>query len=99
VFGVREPDLYVKRVRSRFAVRLDRPYRYRVVETRQTGEEIEGAWVERDSWAEMLDVTTPATSLPQEVDSTAVADTAAADAEAVTADTSTAALLLPVRQR
>lgn len=99
VFGQSQPDLYVSRPRSRFGVRVDRPYRYRVIEIRQTGEEIEHPWVERDSWAEMLDVTTPAGSLPEEPDSAASSDTVRAEPEGVGADTTAARPWLPALQR
>jgi hypothetical protein len=75
-FGLAQPDLYVSRPRSRFALRLDRPYRYRLLEVRRDGELIEHAWQERESWAEMLDVTTPADSLDREGDPPAPAGAA-----------------------
>jgi len=61
VFERSAPDLYVHSLRFPFAVRLDRPYRYRVIELSEDGSLAEGKWVEVDSWARPLDVT----SVPQ----------------------------------
>jgi hypothetical protein len=51
------PELFARSVRFPVAVRLDRPYRYRVIEARPDGSELAGAWLDRDSWAQILDVT------------------------------------------
>jgi hypothetical protein len=59
-FGRDQPDLYARSVRFGVAVRLDRPYRYRVTEVRDDGTSAVIPWRERASWAELLDVTTPA---------------------------------------
>jgi hypothetical protein len=61
-FKWKQPDIYARTLRFPFAVRLDRPYRYRVVEMTRSGEMRQMPWVERTSWGQILDVTTP--SLP-----------------------------------
>jgi hypothetical protein len=52
-----EPDLYARSLRFPVAVRLDRPYRFRVVAIDQDGTTTTGAWQDRASWTELLDVT------------------------------------------
>jgi hypothetical protein len=59
-FGRDQPDLYARSVRFGVAVRLDRPYRYRVTEVKDDGTSTVTPWRARQSWAELLDVTTPA---------------------------------------
>lgn len=56
-FRFDQPDLYSETVRFPVAVRLDRPYRYRVTSVRLDGSEQAGEWRERESWARLLDVT------------------------------------------
>lgn len=62
-FGSSEPDLYARTLRFPFAVRLDRPYRYRVTELRRDGEELQGEWREAASWSRLLDITSKVASL------------------------------------
>jgi hypothetical protein len=62
-FGDSEPDLYARTLRFPFAVRLDRPYRYRVTELRRDGEEAEGEWRQAASWSRLLDITSKVASL------------------------------------
>ncbi|MBP8951825.1 MAG: hypothetical protein KBI47_05510, partial [Armatimonadetes bacterium] len=59
IFESGRPDLYARTVRFPVGVRLDQPYRFRVIEIGQDGSETAGEWVERESWAQMLDVTSP----------------------------------------
>ncbi|HLQ66531.1 MAG TPA: hypothetical protein VK123_04770 [Candidatus Limnocylindrales bacterium] len=59
-FTSSDKDLYSASIRFPVAVRLDRPYRYRVREVKQDGREHAGAWRESASWSQILDVTTPA---------------------------------------
>ncbi len=59
-----QPDLYAASLRFRLAVRMDRPYRYRVVELADDGGTRESPWRERASWVEMLDVTSPPEARP-----------------------------------
>lgn len=58
-FSIDDVRIYKHSARFPYAVRLDRPYRYRVTEITLDGDELVGPWVERDSWVEPLDVTTP----------------------------------------
>jgi hypothetical protein len=60
------PDLFARSVRFPVAVRLDRPFRYRVIEARPDGSETAGEWTARDSWAQILDVTSYAPAPPPE---------------------------------
>lgn len=59
-FRREQADLYSASIRFPVAVRLDRPYRYRTREVKLDGMERSGPWRERDSWSQILDVTTPA---------------------------------------
>jgi hypothetical protein len=58
-FGRDQPDLYARGIRFGVAVRLDRPYRYRVTEVHADGRATVSSWRPRASWAELLDITTP----------------------------------------
>jgi hypothetical protein len=65
-FNDSEPDLYCHTVRSRFAVRLDKPYRYRIRSIFQDGQMQDSDWQERTVWTNILDITTPRTEEPPE---------------------------------
>lgn len=56
-FRGKQPDIYARNLRFPFAVRLDRPYRYRVVTTALDGTMTETPWVMQDNWVRILDVT------------------------------------------
>jgi hypothetical protein len=58
-FTSTQPDLYSSGIRFPVAVRLDRPYRYRVHEIKNDGSEHAGPWRESASWSRILDVTSP----------------------------------------
>ncbi|HEX7077918.1 MAG TPA: hypothetical protein VF363_05820 [Candidatus Eisenbacteria bacterium] len=58
-FKSEQPDLYSTSVRFPVAVRLDRPYRYRVEEVKRDGSAHAGSWREVARWSQILDVTTP----------------------------------------
>jgi hypothetical protein len=62
VFSRAHPDLFARSLRFPVAVRLDKPYRYRVIEIAQDGTEKTSEWRERASWTELLDVTTATTA-------------------------------------
>jgi hypothetical protein len=64
-FGRDQADLYARSVRFGLAVRLDRPYRYRVTEVAEDGTSAATPWRARQSWAELLDITTPADAIPR----------------------------------
>jgi hypothetical protein len=54
-----EPDLYARQIRFPYAVKLTQPYRYRLVEYTVEGDKRVSGWVEVNSWASHLDITTP----------------------------------------
>jgi hypothetical protein len=58
-----QPDLYARSVRFDLPVLIDRPYRFRVTSARAEGTLDVGPWIERESWSQILDVT----SRPDEV--------------------------------
>jgi hypothetical protein len=58
IFSSLEPDRFAARVRFPVAVRLDRPYAFRVTRVHQDGSVYGSAeWIERESWTALLDVT------------------------------------------
>ncbi len=57
-FRCDQPDLYCRSVRFKYAVRLNKPYRYRIREISQSGEEKVTPWVSVEDWTPILDVTT-----------------------------------------
>jgi hypothetical protein len=63
IFGSDEPDLYARTLRFPYAVRLDRPYRYRVTDLRLDGSEEVGAWRDAEVWTRPLDITSKVASL------------------------------------
>jgi hypothetical protein len=56
-FSRAQPDIYARSVRFPVAVRLNRPYRFRVVEVAQDGTSKTTAWRDETSWTTLLDVT------------------------------------------
>ena len=60
VFARAHPDVYSASLRFPVAVKLNRPYRYRVAELRPDGSSTQGNWREGHDWARLLDLTTPA---------------------------------------
>lgn len=60
VFARTRPDVFAAGLRFPVAVRLDRPFRWRVTETRPDGSSSAGPWSARADWIALLDVTTPA---------------------------------------
>ncbi len=57
-FSRSHPDLSARSIRFPVAVRLDRPYRLRLITVAQDGTSVASPWQERN-WMELLDVTTP----------------------------------------
>lgn len=53
------PDQYARSLQFPYAVRFDRPFRYRVIEITQDGETLAGEWIERKDWNELIDITSP----------------------------------------
>jgi hypothetical protein len=62
LFRRAQPELYARSLRFPVAVRLDRPYRYRVIETFDDGRTVASPWTDRGSWTELLDVTSQETT-------------------------------------
>jgi hypothetical protein len=56
-FNRSQPDLYARGMRFPVAVRLDRPFRFRIVRIAQDGTSTSTAWRDRTSWTALLDVT------------------------------------------
>ncbi len=56
-FSRTQPDLYARSLRFPVAVRMDRPYRFRVLSIAQDGTSKTTPWRERLGWTELLDVT------------------------------------------
>jgi hypothetical protein len=56
-FSRSQPDIYARSLRFPVAVRLDRPYRFRVVEIAADGSSRTTAWRQQTSWTALLDVT------------------------------------------
>jgi hypothetical protein len=61
-FRSEAPDEYARSIRFPYAVRMDRPFRYKVVEITQNGEKVESSWIQRSSWTEIINVTSSASS-------------------------------------
>ncbi len=60
VFARAHPDVYSASLRFPVAVKLDRPYRYRVSDLRPDGSSTPGNWRVGRDWVALLDLTTPA---------------------------------------
>ena len=65
-FDAAQPDLCVRNLRFQVAVRLDRPYRFRITDVTSDGTTDVGPWTERESWSQLLDVTSAAQPAPAE---------------------------------
>ncbi|MFZ2899973.1 MAG: hypothetical protein WA004_15205 [Saprospiraceae bacterium] len=53
------PDQTCLQIKFPYAVKLSKPYRYRILEYTAEGERREFPWITRNSWAGVLDITTP----------------------------------------
>ncbi|MCC6280541.1 MAG: hypothetical protein IT262_08075 [Saprospiraceae bacterium] len=58
-FSQKLPDVTNKFVSFPYALRMDRPLRYRVVEVPYDGDRYQGAWMQIESGANLVDATTP----------------------------------------
>jgi hypothetical protein len=58
--------LFGRSLRFPVAVRLDRPYRYRVIEIAEDGQTTTTPWKEMTSWTPILDITRRPTTIPAE---------------------------------
>ncbi len=61
-FRQTQPDQFAKSIRFPYAVRYDRPFRFRVTEVDINGESKISEWKSVSSWNEIIDVTTQKTS-------------------------------------
>lgn len=53
-----QTDQYVRSIRFPYAVRFDRPYRFRTIEINNEGDIETSQWTERNSWSDIIDITT-----------------------------------------
>lgn len=58
IFKKRQPDLYASAAKFKYAVRLDKPFRYRIIEISEAGEEKKSDWVAETAWHRELNTTT-----------------------------------------
>ncbi len=56
-FKKSQPDEYVKSIRFPYAVRIDKPYKYRVTDISNNGNQKKKNWVDRNSWTGIIDIT------------------------------------------
>lgn len=56
-FFASQPDVYVQMLRFPYAVKLDRPLRYRIVELSEEKPPIPGNWKEHKNWNALIDAT------------------------------------------
>lgn len=52
------PDIYYSGLRFKYAVKMDRPLKYRIVEIKNDTAPLYGKWVEQKSWNKLIDITT-----------------------------------------
>jgi hypothetical protein len=52
------PDIYYSGLRFKYAVKMDRPLKYRIVEIRNDTAPYYGKWIEQKSWNKLIDITT-----------------------------------------
>ena len=57
VFKKTQSDTYAKSIRFPYAVRFDKPFRYRVTEINLEGEKLITEWIIRNTWTEIIDIT------------------------------------------
>ncbi|WP_394750112.1 hypothetical protein [Spongiimicrobium salis] len=55
-FKKNTPDLYAQALKFEYAVRLDKPFRYRVTEITESGEVHTGQWLTKENWSHIIDV-------------------------------------------
>jgi len=56
-FRQSEPSVYARSTNFQYVVRLDQPYRYRIVEISYEEAPRPSEWITKESWAEILDIT------------------------------------------
>jgi hypothetical protein len=52
------PDIYYSGLRFKYAVKMDRPLKYRIVEIKNDTAPLYGKWIEQKSWNKLIDITT-----------------------------------------
>lgn len=57
-FRATEPDIYAKTIKFIYAVKLDKPYLYRITEIFKDGKADRSDWKEVENWHQILDITT-----------------------------------------
>ncbi len=58
-FAKNKPDVSSIQIQFPFAIRMYEPFKYRVTEYLLDGRRVEGQWVEKASFTELIDITTP----------------------------------------
>ena len=58
-FMASTPDQNTLQIKFPYAIKMTKPYRYRIIEYTEEGQKKEFPWVFRENWSELLDVTTP----------------------------------------
>jgi regulatory protein YycH of two-component signal transduction system YycFG len=59
LFKFNQPDQYARNIQFGYAVRFDKPFYYRVTEITQDGEATVSDWKQKESWNEIIDITSP----------------------------------------
>jgi hypothetical protein len=57
-FSRSQPDLHTLQIRFPYAVKMNKPLRYKVTEYSLEGSKSESEWVTKDNWTEIIDITT-----------------------------------------
>lgn len=52
-----EPDIYYSGLRFKYAVRMDKPYKFRIVEINNDAGPVYGKWIEQKNWSRLIDIT------------------------------------------
>jgi hypothetical protein len=73
-FSKTTPDVYSSAVKFQFAVSLRDPYKFRIHEISNSGEEKVLPWQAGKPWSQMLDVTTPEAERPKPVETDALGE-------------------------
>jgi len=55
-FSKAHPDVYAYAIKFEYAIRLDHPLRYRVIEISETGEITTGEWIKKENWNSIIDI-------------------------------------------
>ena len=58
-FVKNKPDIFSFQIQFPYAIRMYEPFKYRVTEYLVDGKRVENQWIEKKSFAELIDITTP----------------------------------------